>query len=314
MRAGVLIKDGAALERLAAADTVLFDKTGTLTLGRPVPSGPLPLSGPEKSAALALAQASRHPLARALAAALASEGIVAAQAESLTESPGEGLTAIVDGQQARLGKPAWLGAAASGDTLHTAFRLGDAPPRLLAFEDGLRPDATATLVQLAALGLPASIISGDRPEAVAGVASKLGIIGQSELQPADKLALINRLQSEGRHVLMVGDGLNDGPALNAAHVSMAPASASDVGKTAADLVFLGDRLMPVAQAIVAARRTMAIVRQNFAMAIGYNVLAVPLAVAGHVTPLVAALAMSGSSLIVVANALRLRRAARIDTE
>ncbi len=312
MRAGVLIKDGAALERLAAADTVLFDKTGTLTLGRPVPAGMLPLAPSEKSAALALAQASRHPLARALAAALTSEGIVAARAESLTESPGEGLSAVVDGEVARLGKPGWLGAAASGHTLLTAFRLGDAPARLLGFEDGLRPDAAATIARLGALGLPASIISGDRPEAVAGVADSLGIIGQSELKPADKLALIERLQSEGRRVLMVGDGLNDGPALNAAHVSMAPASASDVGKTAADLVFLGDRLMPVAQAIMAARRTMAIVRQNFALAIGYNVLAVPLAVAGYVTPLVAALAMSGSSLIVVANALRLRSAARID--
>jgi Cu2+-exporting ATPase len=154
------------------------------------------------------------------------------------------------------------------------------------------------------------MISGDRPAAVAAVAGPLGLAATSELQPGDKLAHIEALQARGQHVLMVGDGLNDGPALKAAWVSMAPASASDVGKTAADLVFMGDRLLPVAQAVLAARRTMAVVRQNFILAIGYNVLAVPLAIAGQVTPLVAAIAMSGSSLIVVANALRLRTAAR----
>ena len=154
------------------------------------------------------------------------------------------------------------------------------------------------------------MVSGDRAEAVSAVASQLGIKARSELQPGDKLALIEAMQAAGRHVLMIGDGLNDGPALKAAYVSVAPSSASDVGKTAADLVFMGDRLMPVALAVAAARRTMAVVRQNFVLAIGYNALAVPLAIAGQVTPLVAAIAMSGSSLIVVANALRLRNAAR----
>lgn len=311
MRSGVLIKDGAALERLATADTVLLDKTGTITLGRPVPKGVLPLDAAEKSAALALAQASRHPLARALTTALLAEGVVAAPATDLAETPGTGITGTVDGQPVRLGRPDWLGAVACGNTLFTAFQSGAAPPHLLRFEDGLRPDARDALARLSGLGLPVSMISGDHVDAVAAVANTLGIVGQSELKPGDKLALINQLQADGHRVLMVGDGLNDGPALKAAHVSIAPSSASDVGKTAADLVFLGDNLMPVARAIVAARRTMAIVRQNFALAIGYNMLAIPLAVAGHVTPLVAAIAMSGSSLIVVGNALRLRGAAKI---
>ena len=122
--------------------------------------------------------------------------------------------------------------------------------------------------------------------------------------------MIERLKAQGHRVLMVGDGLNDGPALAAGHVSLAPSSASDASQLAADVVFLGDSLSSVAVAVHAARRTLAIVRQNFMLAVGYNLLAVPLAIAGLVTPLVAALAMSGSSLIVIANALRLRRAAR----
>ncbi len=138
----------------------------------------------------------------------------------------------------------------------------------------------------------------------------LGIPAQANLSPGQKLSAIQQLAGEGAKVLMVGDGLNDGPALAAGHVSMAPACASDAGQNAADAIWMGDSLAPVATAICAARRTMQIVRQNFALAIGYNVVAVPLAITGHVTPLIAALAMSGSSIIVVANALRLRHAAR----
>ncbi|WP_416907433.1 MAG: heavy metal translocating P-type ATPase [Polymorphobacter sp.] len=313
MRAGVLIKDGAALERLAAADTALFDKTGTLTMGRPTLAGPLPFAHDERPVALALAEASRHPLSCALARALKAEGVSPAPLQDLAEAPGAGISGQFDGKAAMLGRPDWIGAAQGddtnrSDTLTTAFRLGDAPPRLLHFTDELRPDAAAALARLQALGLGATLISGDHPAAVAAVVKALDIPGHGGLTPADKLAEINRREADGAHVLMVGDGLNDGPALQAAHVSIAPASASDVGKTAADLVFLGDRLMPIALAVDVARRTMTIVRQNFAMAIGYNVLAVPLAVMGHVTPLVAALAMSGSSLLVVANALRLKRA------
>ena len=153
-------------------------------------------------------------------------------------------------------------------------------------------------------------MSGDRADAVAPVARELGLTAQTGMSPQQKLEAIERQSALGRKVLMIGDGLNDGPALAAGHASMAPGSASDVGKNAADCIFLGDRMMPVVQTVRMARRTQAIVRQNFILAIGYNVVAVPLAFLGFVTPLVAAIAMSGSSLIVVGNALRLKRAIR----
>lgn len=310
MRAGILIKDGSALERLAEADTALFDKTGTLTLGRPVPVGALPLTDADKPVALALARASRHPLARALADTLAAEGIAAATLDEIEERPGLGVVARHGDRRVRLGRADWLGVKLGGGAaLHTAFDGGDGT-RLLAFSDALRPDAADAMTRLRGQGLRLAIISGDRADAVDAVAAQLGVDGDHGMVPGDKCAAIAQAQAAGHKVLMVGDGLNDGPALKAAYVSIAPASASDVGQTAADLVFMGDRLMPVATAITAARRTMAVVRQNFVLAIGYNVLAVPLAIAGQVTPLVAALAMSGSSLIVVANALRLRSAAR----
>lgn len=300
MRAGVLVKDGSALERLAEANRALFDKTGTLTLGRPVPS--LDAVSDEVLPILAaLARRSHHPLSRAIAAAL--ESTPAAAVDDLREIPGFGLEGSHVGQAVSLGRPA----AAKG--MATELRIGDRG-WTIGFEDRLRPDAAATVRRLGQLGLASSIASGDRAAAVAPVARELGLTAQTGMHPQDKLDAIARLSGAGHKVLMVGDGLNDGPALAAGHVSMAPASASDVGQNAADAVFLGDSLAPVAIAVSAARKTMRVVRQNFAIAIGYNAIAVPLALMGKVTPLVAALAMSGSSIIVVANALRLRSAAK----
>jgi Cu2+-exporting ATPase len=311
MRRGILIKDGSALERLVEADTALFDKTGTLTLGRPVPAAPFNLTANEASAALALARASRHPLSKALAAALEAQGSEPADVEELEEQPGNGVSARYDGELARLGRPEWLGLefpVISG--LLTAFALGDGPVHALKFDDALRPDAADAFVRMRELGLKPMIVSGDRGPAVRAAAEPLGIECRAGMTPHSKFAFINALQAEGRRVLMVGDGLNDGPALKAAHVSIAPSSASDVGQTAADLLFLGESLSPVPVAIIAARRTMRVIHQNFALAVTYNLIAVPLAMSGLVTPLIAALAMSGSSLLVVANALRLTRCTR----
>jgi Cu2+-exporting ATPase len=310
MRAGIIVKDGSALERLAKADRVMLDKTGTLTLGRPQVVGEPALSVDDAAVAVAVAQASRHPLAQALAKWLVARGVTAANVTDINECPGTGMSGRFEGSDVQLGRPAEMDDAAAADLMAVDYTSPNGKIITIQFDDALRPDAAAALARLAAQGLAPSILSGDRAPVVAQVARLLGIPAQAALRPQDKIALVEDAQRAGHHVLMVGDGLNDGPALKAAYVSMAPSSASNVGQAAADLVFMGDALTPVPVAVAAARRTMRVVRQNLVMAIGYNVIAVPLAILGQVTPLVAALAMSGSSLIVVANALRLRTAAR----
>jgi Cu2+-exporting ATPase len=307
MRAGIMVKDGSALERLASVDRALLDKTGTLTLGKPLPdpASLAALEADEAEIALALASHSRHPLSRALAAALSVPGRTAAPLTAVAERAGEGVFAVWQGLKVSLSRP-----QGGGASMAVAFAIAGRPVRLISFSDRLRPDSSAALGELRRMGVECSILSGDRIAAVGEVAQATGLTAQAGATPAEKQALVGRLQASGRKVLMVGDGLNDGPALAAADASMAPGSASDVGLQAADLVFVQDSLLALPRAVRAARRTMAVVRQNFGLAIGYNVLAVPLAMAGIVTPLIAALAMSTSSLIVIANSLRLARAAR----
>lgn len=304
MRRGVLVKDGSALERLAEVDEVVFDKTGTLTLGRPVPRDLDRLEKQDKAILLALARVSRHPLSNALRQAL--DGMAAATITDVREIAGEGVFAHHGQQAVSLARPRSL---INLFGLASEYRRGD-HAILLRFADALRPDAVDVVASLRAAGLTTLIASGDRPEALEAVARATGTTAIGHLRPADKLALIERLKRRGQKILMVGDGLNDGPALAAGHASIAPASASDASQLTADAVFLGDRLAPVAVTLRAARRTVRVVKQNFGLAIGYNVLAVPLAIAGKVTPLVAAVAMSLSSLIVVANALRLNGSAK----
>lgn len=307
MRVGVLIKDGSALERLAEVDCALIDKTGTLTLGRPVALDLDGLGVQAEGLLLALAQVSRHPLSEALLRDLTARGIEPEAVEDIREIPGFGVEAMWKGLRVSLGRPHQN---LNDSALATQLSIDGEAVATVHFADQLRPDARSAVDALRAEGLDAMILSGDRAEAVAPVARALGMTAQTGMSPQDKLAAIARQAGLGRKVLMIGDGLNDGPALAAGHASMAPGSASDVGKNAADCIFLGDRMMPVVQTLRIARRTQAIVRQNFALAIGYNVVAVPLAFLGHVTPLVAALAMSGSSLLVVGNAMRLKRAIR----
>ena len=286
MKKGILVKDGSALERLAEVDRALFDKTGTLTLGRPELTNAGALDAASKPVALALARASRHPLSQAVRRALEAENVAAAQLDEVREIAGQGVEALLQGRAVRLVRPDSSGLGGEvGASLAVALQVGDAPTTILKFNDGLRPAAAETLGGLWALGIESSIASGDRAEAVQPVACELGLTAQTGMQPQDKLDTISRLAGAGNKVLMIGDGLNDGPALAAGHASMAPASASDAGQSAADAVFMGDSLAPVA-------------------------IAVPLAIMGMVTPLIAAMAMSGSSVIVVANALRLKGAAK----
>lgn len=308
MRHGILVKDGSALERLAGIDDVVFDKTGTLTLGQPAPVAAAALDDAELALAAALAQRSTHPLSRALAKHARARGISPAAVTGISEQPGLGLEATVDGVRLRLGRPDWVGATAdaAGSGLQLAFRAGAEPARLVEFADPLRPDAQLAAAKLRQRGLDLHILSGDRAAAVAPVAARLGIADwRAQLLPADKLEAIQALRAAGRRVLVVGDGLNDAPMLAGGTVSMAPATASDAGQTAADLLFLRDGLMAVPLALQVAARAGRHVRQNFGFAILYNLVAVPVAVAGLVTPLVAAIAMSGSSIVVVGNALRL---------
>ncbi len=303
IRKGLLVKDGSALERLAEVDVALFDKTGTLTLGEPraLIEG---LDGRGKSIALALAQHSRHPLSVGLARTLLAQGIVPATVVDVREVAGTGLRGTADGVGVALERPRRV----PGE-MGVTLRIG-ATETVIAFHDWVRVDAGSAVDALKAMGLSVSIASGDADDAVSAVARELDIKGTGSMVPAQKLALLESLKSEGHRPLMVGDGLNDGPALAAAHASIAPGTASDASQQAADAVFIGERLMPVAIAIRVARRSMVVVRQNFAFAIGYNLFAVPLALAGLVTPLIAALAMSTSSLVVVVNSLRLARSAR----
>ena len=301
---GVMVRDGSAMERLTEVDTVIFDKTGTLTMGRPrlVDAGAIP---PDMlSMAAALGAHSRHPFSQTIAGAVPGAPVTF---DTVAEIPGAGVEGRIGPTLWRLGRAGWaLGQGTETGTILT--RDGQEMARF-SFEDALRPGAAQAVQALQRAGLRVVMLSGDAAPACRAVAEELGITEHAAaLLPAEKLARITALSGDGHRVLMVGDGLNDAPALGAAHVSMAPATAADIGRNIADLVFLRDGLDTVPLAIDVSHRAGRLIRQNIGLAILYNVIAVPIAVLGHVTPLIAAIAMSGSSLIVISNALRLARA------
>jgi len=305
-RRGVFLNAGDAIERLAEAVTVVFDKTGTLTLPelRVANATDYPPELVKQAARLALS--SRHPLAMALATEAAGEPPIA----EAVEEPGRGIRADIGGIEARLGNLAFcdVDAPMSGDPADSTitFRHGTATA-VFAIRQILRPDAAATVKRLQDAGYECRILSGDRAEAVAPVAAALGIAKWAAgVRPAEKIAALEALAADGHRVAMVGDGLNDAPALAAAHVSLSPISASDLAQAQADAVFLGRKLAPVAEAVAVARRARRLMTANLAFSVVYNLCAVPLAVFGLVTPLIAALAMSGSSIAVTLNALRAR--------
>jgi Cu2+-exporting ATPase len=307
-RRGVLVASPTALERLASADLAVLDKTGTMTEGRPelLPEGAARDPALMRAAA-SLARASRHPLAQALVRACPDAPPLA---DGVVEVAGAGVRRGL----ARLGSAAFCcvppGPADAGMALW--YRPApDAPPAAFRFADRLRAEAPAAVAALHRLGLSVELLSGDGAGAVAAAARAAGIADwRAGASPADKAARIEALRASGRLPLMVGDGLNDAGALALAHVSASPATGTDLAQAASDLVLQGEAgLAALPAAVAVARRAQRLARQNIAFSLSYNLVAVPCAVAGLATPLVAALVMASSSLAVILNALRAEGAA-----
>jgi Cu2+-exporting ATPase len=315
-RSGIMVKDGAALERLTAATTVVFDKTGTLTLGEPRISSIAGGTDQELAVAAVLARLSTHPAARA--AATLQDKQPGLLLSDVREHPGFGLEATWKGKTIRLGRRDWVSDIARPrqgieppSDMEVCFAVQGGELVRFALADTLRADAATTAHQLRRMGLKLEILSGDSETPVQTAAAQLGIeTAHAGMTPAEKTAHVQALEQTGNQVLYVGDGINDAPALAAASVSMAPASGSDIGRSSAGLVFTGKGLEAIPVALKVARATTRIVNQNFGLALTYNAIAIPIALLGYATPLIAAIAMSSSSILVVANSLRLNLVAR----
>ncbi|TAH32489.1 MAG: cadmium-translocating P-type ATPase [Alphaproteobacteria bacterium] len=302
-RRGILLKSGDALERLAVIDTIIFDKTGTLTEGQAKLINADKIAAKDLQLAASMATHSKHPLSRALASAWKGDLIPL----QVAEVPGSGLEADYQGDRIRLGKAEWCGAEIPHhETAMGIFLCGqEIRPVQFLFADLLRADAPNIIAELKQK-FDIRLLSGDRKAVVQEIAAKAGIEQwQAALLPPDKTKIVKDLIAQKHKVLMIGDGLNDAASLACASVSMSPSTAMDITQNVADVVFQGHLLNPVKQTIYIAKRSAALVRQNFALSFLYNVIAIPLALMGQVTPLIATLAMSSSSIIVVLNALRL---------
>lgn len=295
---GFLVKSGSALERLAQVDTVVFDKTGTLTLpGVDVTEIP----ATDRGVVLALAQHSAHPLSRALAGSLAEDHPT--ELQQVAEVKGQGVQALWGGVPVALGNGEWLGAAFAG----LGYRVGERFEELIKIETP-RPGAADAVRGLKERGLTVTLLSGDRMQAAEAAAQTLGINTViADVTPDQKHNVLEQMRAEGRHVLMVGDGLNDTAALAAAHASLAPSSAIDASRNAADVVLTRDSFADLPYVLDVGSRARRLSLQNFGIALCYNCVAVPLALFGLATPLLAALAMSSSSITVLLNAIRVRK-------
>ncbi|TFZ06017.1 copper-translocating P-type ATPase [Ramlibacter henchirensis] len=327
-RRGILIKDAEALEVAHRLDVVAFDKTGTLTEGKPrlVACEPAGIAREELLALAASLQAgSEHPLARAVTGAARDSGIAVRAAEGVQAVAGRGISGRVDGRELRLGSTRWMtelgvasapladaaaAAQASGQTVSWLADVTGAPRLLglLAFGDTLKPTAASGLAQLKAQGVRTVLVSGDNAGAARAVASQLGIDDvRAEVLPQDKARIVLELRAGGDTVGMVGDGINDAPALAAADVGIAMSSGTDVAMHAAGITLMRGDPALVADALDISRRTYAKIRQNLFWAFIYNVVGIPLAALGWLSPVVAGAAMAFSSVSVVTNALLLRR-------
>ncbi|MFA6156332.1 cation-translocating P-type ATPase [Mesorhizobium sp.] len=308
---GIMVKDGSAMERLATIDAAVFDKTGTLTLGQPRLVNASSIDPDMLAIAAAMAAHSRHPYSKAIAgfAGLGGQNGF----DTVSEHPGFGIEANAAGSTWRLGRRGWAGwkARTGGEVRDgdggTVLAKDGVIVATFYFEDVLRADARAAIERLNDAKVSVEMLSGDTAAACRKVSGMLGIDDfVPSLLPSGKVERIETMAKDGHRVLMVGDGLNDTPALSAAHVSIAPATAADIGRNAADFVFLRESLLAVPLALDVSRKAGSLIRQNIVIAIVYNAVAVPIAILGHVTPLIAAIAMSASSLLVIGNALRLQ--------
>lgn len=314
---GMLLKNATALERLAEVSHVVFDKTGTLTEGNPRPDNLTSLSDAELEVALAMAEGSAHPLARSIAAAAADMAVSPASLSAIQEVPGYGIEASWQGTKVRLGRAEWVGVELRGGVelrdgalgrSTTYLAIDGQPPRPITFTDSLRHGAAQAVSAFQAMGLPVTLLSGDSEGAVAAIAAELGIEDwQAGVLPADKAGIVAGLAARGELVLMVGDGLNDTAALAAAHVSISPASALEATRVVSDIVLLGRSMAPLGEAVRLSRAARKRIKENFSISTIYNLIGIPIALAGFVTPLAAAIAMSASSITVSLNALRLGR-------
>ncbi|MBF0625222.1 MAG: cadmium-translocating P-type ATPase [Magnetococcales bacterium] len=319
-RLGIIFKDGAVLERLASIGRMALDKTGTLTEGEPQVLALHPAPGVSETELLATAAAlerhSEHPLGRAIFRR--GRTLLDPQAppwDQVRNHPGQGLEGQQGNMVVRVGRREFVTEGLqdcphppAGDATLVGCRAGGRLLGWFTLGDALRADAPAAVAALRGLGLTVDLLSGDQPSAVAQAAAAVGIDGQrAGLLPADKEAIIGQWQTAGQRVAMVGDGINDAPALARADVAFAVANATGLSTATAHVVLLNRRLGLVPAAVALARRTLAIIHQNFLFSIVYNLVAIPMALTGHVSPLGAAVAMPLSSLAVVLNALRLNR-------
>ncbi|NNE88445.1 MAG: cadmium-translocating P-type ATPase [Silicimonas sp.] len=295
-RSGLLVKSDTALERLAKVDTVVFDKTGTLTERRL--KVPADMTEAHRQVLRAIAEASQHPLCRGLAKTMTD--VTPAHLEAISESTGEGVRALWGDTEVQLGR----GSLAKA----TVFQVGDVTYEM-ASEEQMLPGAEASVAELKARGMDVWMVTGDSGENADRIAGLLDIKEvRANLRPEEKIDLVKSLQSNGATVLMVGDGLNDTAALAAADASIAPSSALDASRNAADINIVSGDLTKIATALRISRAARSRMLENFAAAGIYNAIAVPIAVAGFATPLAAAIAMSASSITVVLNSQRGMRA------
>ena len=303
IKKGILVKSGEALEKLRSIDVIVFDKTGSLTIGSPKLVGAY--DNEVLKLAASLAQKSRHPISQAISASYLGE----LEELQVREKQGFGLEANFDGKILKLGRKNFCDIKNNftiDENYLTCFAKFGEEEFVFLFEDAAKDDAKTVIEKLTKLGKKIILLSGDSEKAVQNMAQKLGVEEfYFEQTPIAKMEFLEKLKAENKKIIMVGDGLNDAPSLALAHVSISFCKASDISQNIADVVIQGQKLMPIIDLLCFSSKAISLMKQNLVIALIYNLIAVPFAIAGHVVPLIAAIAMSSSSLLVLFNSLRI---------